>query len=90
MTAFYNAVVTIAGLVHLFDDDYDPAADHADVLAVATLQRRLCGIARVHEEAGHPNPTTAALVRDTMQGIRRRIRRRGEESPASSCAGYAR
>jgi hypothetical protein len=46
-------------------------ADHATVLKVATLTRRLAAIAVAHEAKGLPNPAASPLVRATMRGIRR-------------------
>ena len=46
-------------------------ADHAAVLKVSTLTRRLAAISVAHEAKGFPNPTASPLVRATMRGIRR-------------------
>jgi site-specific recombinase XerC len=46
-------------------------ADHATVLKVSTLTRRLAAISVAHEAKGHPNPAASPLVRATMRGIRR-------------------
>jgi integrase len=46
-------------------------ADHAGVLSVATLTRRLAAISVAHEAHRLPNPTMSPLVRATMRGIRR-------------------
>jgi integrase len=46
-------------------------ADHAGVLAVATLTRRLAAISVAHEAHRLPNPVSSPLVRATMRGIRR-------------------
>lgn len=48
-------------------------AEHADQLKVATLQRRLCAISRVHAAAGCASPASMAnaAVRETWRGIRR-------------------
>ena len=46
-------------------------ADHAEVLKVSTLTRRLAAISVAHEAKGTPNPTASPLVRATMRGIRR-------------------
>lgn len=46
-------------------------ADRADTLKPATLKRRIAAISQAHQAAGVENPTTAAAVRLTMQGIRR-------------------
>jgi site-specific recombinase XerD len=46
-------------------------ADHATKLTYATLSRRLNGIKHAHTSNGFRSPTDSALVRSTMQGIRR-------------------
>lgn len=46
-------------------------ADHAGILAIATLRRRLATIAKVHAGAGYPNPVDSEPVRMTLRGIRR-------------------
>ena len=46
-------------------------ARFATTLAVATLQHRLIAIHRAHLKAGLPSPAMDALVKQTMQGIRR-------------------
>jgi len=46
-------------------------ADHAGVLSVATLTRRLAAISVAHEAHKLPNPVPSPLVRATMRGIRR-------------------
>jgi integrase len=46
-------------------------AAHARTLAAATLTRRLASIAQAHSILRLPSPTTSALVRATMRGIRR-------------------
>ncbi len=46
-------------------------ADHAGVLKVSTLTRRLAAISIAHGARGLPNPTASPLVRATMRGIRR-------------------
>lgn len=46
-------------------------AAHAGTLATATLTRRLASIAQAHSILRLPSPTTSALVRATMRGIRR-------------------
>ena len=46
-------------------------ADHADVLKVSTLTRRLAAISIAHGARGLPNPVASPLVRATMRGIRR-------------------
>jgi integrase len=48
-------------------------AENAAKLKVATLQRRLAAISRVHQAAGVPSPTSRshAVVRETWKGIRR-------------------
>lgn len=46
-------------------------ADNADVLSVATLERRLVALSTVHKSLGDDNPVRKELVRTTMKGIRR-------------------
>lgn len=46
-------------------------AQHATSLACSTLSRRLVAIARAHTAQGFPSPTNSALVRATLQGVRR-------------------
>jgi integrase len=46
-------------------------ADHATVLKVSTLTRRLAAISIAHGTRGLPNPIGSPLVRATMRGIRR-------------------
>lgn len=46
-------------------------ADHADILAGATLLRRLASISKAHNARQLPNPVLTGLVRATMRGIRR-------------------
>src|SRR6185437_9957921 len=41
--------------------------------AFATVKRRADGIARAHARAGLPSPTRAALVVDTLRGIRNEL-----------------
>jgi integrase len=48
-------------------------ADHAAVLSMATLARRLAGIRAAHVERGFPDPTKGELIRLTFRGIRRRF-----------------
>ena len=45
--------------------------DGRPALAVATLDRRLVAIARAHQLAGHPSPTSDEWVRTVLKGIRR-------------------
>jgi len=47
-------------------------AEHAGTLSVATLVRRLATISKAHAAKGLVSPTASALVRATMQGIKRR------------------
>jgi integrase len=47
-------------------------ADHAAVLSMSTLARRLAGIRAAHVERGFPDPTKGELVRLTLRGIRRK------------------
>lgn len=46
-------------------------ASYADTLSVATLRRRLVAIHRAHVDAGLVSPVKDAIVKRTMQGIRR-------------------
>lgn len=48
-------------------------ADCAGRLKPGSIQRRLNAIAEAHKAAGLESPTHAALVRNTMKGIRRRL-----------------
>lgn len=47
-------------------------ADHAGVLSVSTLSRRVAALSKIHEARGLENPTKSELVRATMRGIRRK------------------
>ncbi len=46
-------------------------AHHATMLAASTLTRRLIAIARAHATQGLADPTRTALVKATLQGVRR-------------------
>lgn len=46
-------------------------SEHAPVLAVATLERRLAAIAKAHRAAGFASPTKDELVKATFRGIKR-------------------
>jgi len=46
-------------------------SDHAAVLSVATLKRRLAAISVAHEARGRPSPTSTKLVQATLRGIQR-------------------
>ena len=46
-------------------------ADHAAILKVSTLTRRLAAISIAHGARNLPNPAASLLVRATMRGIRR-------------------
>ena len=46
-------------------------AEHASVLKVATLTRRLAAISVAHDAHGLTNPVRSPLIRATMRGIRR-------------------
>jgi len=50
----------------------DPPDDRR-AAAVSTITRRLAAIGEGHKVAGHPNPCTDQLVRETMKGIRRML-----------------
>src|SRR6188472_3223832 len=45
--------------------------DHAEVLAISTLRRRIAAISEAHQAARFPNPTIDPAVRITWSGIRR-------------------
>jgi integrase len=45
--------------------------DHAEILSVATLYRRLASINKAHRMMKHPSPTKAEAVKLTMRGIMR-------------------
>jgi site-specific recombinase XerD len=46
-------------------------AAHADVLSVATLNRRLAALAKVHRSRGFSNPTSVEVVKATLRGLKR-------------------
>lgn len=46
-------------------------AELADAVRVSTLTRRVSAISQAHQLAGFPSPTSEAIVRATMAGIRR-------------------
>lgn len=46
-------------------------SDHADVLSVATLSRRIAAFSKIHAMRKLENPTKSELVRSTMRGIKR-------------------
>ncbi|WP_417461565.1 site-specific integrase [Kordiimonas sp.] len=46
-------------------------ADNAELLSVATLERRLAALSKIHSSLGAENTARAELVRTTMRGIRR-------------------
>ncbi len=48
-------------------------AHHARTLSCATLSRRVVAIGQAHTTQGLPSPTQSALVRATLQGIRRTL-----------------
>jgi site-specific recombinase XerD len=45
--------------------------DLAERCKPSTITRRLATISQAHQQAGHPTPTTAPIVRDVLQGIKR-------------------
>ncbi len=47
-------------------------ADHAGVLSVSTLSRRVAALSKIHDVRGLENPTKSELVKSTMRGIRRK------------------
>lgn len=44
---------------------------HAYILSVATLNRRLAALAKVHRSRGLPNPISTELVKSTVRGLQR-------------------
>ena len=46
-------------------------AAHADTLSVATLNRRLAALAKVHRSHGQANPTSSELVKSVLRGLKR-------------------
>lgn len=46
-------------------------AVHANILSLATLNRRVVAISHAHKEKGLKSPTRSSLVTDTLRGIRR-------------------
>jgi integrase len=46
-------------------------AEHAPILSVATLVRRVASISKAHAARALPNPTRSELVRATLRGIKR-------------------
>ena len=44
---------------------------YADSLSVATLNRRLAALSKVHRSRGYPNPTISELVKSIVRGLRR-------------------
>ena len=46
-------------------------ATHADTLSVATLNRRLAALAKVHRSHGMANPTSSELVKSVLRGLKR-------------------
>ena len=45
--------------------------DLAEHCKPSTITRRLATISQAHQQAGHATPTTAPVVRDVLQGIKR-------------------
>src|SRR4051794_29387151 len=46
-------------------------AAHANVLSVATLNRRLAALSKVHRSRGLSNPTSVEVVKATLRGLKR-------------------
>lgn len=44
---------------------------HADTLSVATLNRRLAALSKVHRSRGFSNPTSVEVVKATLRGLKR-------------------
>ena len=53
-------------------------ADHAGMLAPASLARRVATLSKAHEASGWPNPCRSEIVRATMRGIKR-VKGTGQE-----------
>lgn len=49
----------------------DYLAQHAEMLSIATLVRRIASISKVHSSKGLSNPAQSELVKSTMRGIKR-------------------
>jgi integrase len=47
-------------------------AFHAEMLAVATITRRVATLSKAHQALGEENPCQAALVKATLRGLRRK------------------
>jgi hypothetical protein len=60
--------------------------DHAGVLAIGTLQRRLSSIAQAHKAADHEPPTRGEIVRTTWRAIRRTFGVAGSKKAALGTA----
>lgn len=65
-------------------------ADHAEILAIATLRRRLATIAKVHAANGYPNPVDSEPVKMTMRGIRRTHGKPQRQARPLACADLLR
>ena len=65
-------------------------ADHAEILAVATLRRRLATIAKVHAGNGYPNPVDSEPVKMTLRGIRRTHGKPQRQARPLACADLLR
>jgi hypothetical protein len=46
-------------------------ATHANALSVATLNRRLAALAKVHRSHGVANPTSSEVVKSVLRGLKR-------------------
>jgi integrase len=46
-------------------------ATHADALSIATLNRRLAALAKVHRSHGMANPPSSELVKSVLRGLKR-------------------
>jgi integrase len=44
---------------------------HADLLSVATLNRRIAALSKVHRSRGFSNPTSVEIVKSTLRGLKR-------------------
>lgn len=65
-------------------------ADHAGVLAVATLRRRLATLAKAHTVNGYPNPVDSQAVKMTLRGIRRTKGKPQRQARPIECADLLR
>jgi site-specific recombinase XerD len=72
-TVGFDPLPAAAGVVAGYVSEMAFPPDDRPPAAVSTITRRLAGIGQVHQLAGHSNPCTDALVRETMRGVRRAL-----------------